>query len=126
MLSLGQSTFAGGHQNIAFGNSVYVNANNSVGFGHTMLINKQFCFGAGQGHDFTNGSNGTAGLGTWSEIVSTTKLAVGNGTAYDARSNIFEVRDNAGATQAILKSPNGTKYALTVDDAGNITTVAVT
>ena len=124
-LSLGQATFAGGNQCIAFGNSAYVNANNSVGFGHTMLINKQFCFGAGQGHDFTNGSNGTAAMGTWSEIGSTTKLAVGNGTAYDARSNIFEVRDNAGATQMIAKSPNGTKYAITVDNNGNLSTVAV-
>lgn len=124
-LSLGQATFAGGNQCIAFGNAAYVNANNSVGFGHTMLINKQFCFGAGQGHDFTNGSNGTAALGTWSEVGSTTKLAVGDGTAFDARSNIFEVRAVSGASQLVIKSPNGTKYAITVDDSGNITTTAV-
>lgn len=124
-LSLGQATFAGGNQCIAFGNAAYVNANNSVGFGHTMLINKQFCFGAGQGHDFTNGSNGTAALGTWSEIGSTTKLAVGDGTAFNARSNIFEVRAVSGASQLVIKSPNGTKYAITVDDSGNLTTTAV-
>ena len=124
-LSLGQATFAGGNQCIAFGNSAYVNANNSVGFGHTMLVNKQFCFSAGQGHDFTDGANGTAALGTWSEIGSTTKLAVGNGTAYDARSNIFEVRAVSGASQLVIKSPNGTKYAITVDDSGNLATAAV-
>ena len=124
-LSLGQATFAGGNQCIAFGNSAYVNANNSVGFGHTMLINKQFCFGAGQGHDFTNGSNGTAALGTWTEIGSTTKLAVGDGTAFDARSNIFEVRSVSGASQLVIKSPNGTKYAISVDDSGNITATAI-
>ena len=124
-LSLGQATFAGGNQCIAFGNSTYVNANNSVGFGHTMLINKQFCFGAGQGHDFTNGSNGTAALGTWSEIGSTTKLAIGDGTAYDARSNIFEVRTDSGASQLVIKSPNGTKYAIAVDDSGNLTATAL-
>lgn len=121
-LSLGQATFAGGNQCIAFGNSAYVNANNSVGFGHTLLINKQFCFGAGQGHDFTNGANGTAALGTWSEIGSTTKLAVGDGTAFDARSNIFEVRSVSGASQLVIKSPNGTKFAISVDDSGNLTT----
>lgn len=124
-LSLGQATFAGGNQCIAFGNSAYVNANNSVGFGHTMLVNKQFCFSAGQGHDFTDGANGTAALGTWSEIGGTTKLAVGNGTAYNARSNIFEVRDVAGASQLVIKSPNGTRYALGVDDSGNISTAAI-
>lgn len=124
-MSLGQATFAGGNQCIAFGNSAYVNANNSVGFGHTMLVNKQFCFSAGQGHDFTDGANGTAALGTWSEIGGTTKLAVGNGTAFNARSNIFEVRDAAGASQLVIKSPNGTKYAITVDDSGNLTTAAV-
>lgn len=124
-MSLGQATFAGGNQCIAFGNSAYVNANNSVGFGHTMLINKQFCFASGQGHDFTDGANGTAALGTWSEIGGTTKLAVGNGTAFNARSNIFEVRDAAGASQLVIKSPNGTKYAITVADDGTLGTSAV-
>lgn len=124
-LSLGQATFAGGNQCIAFGNSAYVNANNSVGFGHTMLVNKQFCFASGQGHDFTDGANGTAALGTWSEIGSTTKLAVGNGTAFNARSNIFEVRDVSGASQLVVKSPNGTKYAITVDNSGNLITAGL-
>lgn len=124
-ISMGQSTFAGGNQNVSIGNSTYVNANNSVAMGHTMLVNKQYCFGVGQGHDFTSGTNGTAALGTWSVIGSTTKLAVGNGTAYNARSNIFEVRAVSGATQLVIKSPNGTAYALTVDDAGNLSTTAV-
>lgn len=124
-LSLGQSTFAGGNQCIAFGNSAYVNANNSVGLGHTHLVTKQFCFAAGQGHDFTDGANGTAALGTWSEIGSTTKLAVGDGTAYNARSNVFEVRAVSGASQLVVKSPNGTKYAIAVSDTGALTTTAV-
>ena len=124
-LSLGQATFAGGNQCIAFGNSAYVNANNSVGFGHTMFVNKQYCFASGQGHDFTDGANGTAALGTWSEIGGTTKLAVGDGTAYNARSNIFEVRAVSGASQLVIKSPNGTKYAITVADDGTLGTSAV-
>lgn len=122
VISLGQSTYAGGNQNIAFGNSVYVNANNSVGMGHTMFINKQYCFGAGQGHDFKNGANGTAAVGTWSNISARTKFAVGDGTADNARSNIFEVRNNSGATEMIVKSPNGTKYKVVVADDGTLST----
>lgn len=122
LISLGQSTFAGGNQNIAFGNSAYVNANNSVAFGHTLLVTKQYCLAAGQGHDFTNGANGTTAVGTWSDIGSTTKFAVGNGTAFNARSNAFEVRSNGYQSELIIKSPDGSKFKLTVDNNGNLTT----
>ena len=124
-ISLGQATYAGGNQTVAIGNSVHVMANNSVGFGHTMLVNKQYCFGAGQGHNFTSGANGTAALGTWSQISSNTKLAIGNGTANETRSNIFEVTDDSGQTGVILKAPNGTRYKLRVDNDGTLSTVAV-
>lgn len=119
-LSLGQATFAGGNQCIAFGNSAYVNANNSVGFGHTMLINKQFCFGSGQGHDFTSGANGTTAVGVWSLIDSNTRFAVGAGTA-TARKNAFEVR----ADGIVLLSPNGTRFLVAVDDAGTLSATAL-
>ena len=124
-LSLGQATFAGGNQCIAFGNSVYVNANNSAGFGNTMLINKQFCFGAGQGHDFTHGPNGSAAVGVASLIGSDTLFAVGNGTVASnggiTRSNAFEVLSNG----IVLKSPNGTRWKISVDDSGKLTTTAI-
>lgn len=124
-LSLGQATFAGGNQCIAFGNAAYVNANNSVGFGHTMLINKQFCFGAGQGHDFTNGVNGSAAVGVASQITSDTLFAVGNGTFNSngniTRSNAFEVLNDG----IVLKSPNGTRYKITVDDNGILSQTAL-
>ena len=124
-ISLGQSCYAGGNQNIAFGNSSIVTANNSVAFGHTHLVNKQYCFAAGQGHDFTNGSNGAGAVGIASEISSDTAFAVGNGT-YNAngltRSNALEVTKDGGL---VLKSPNGTKYKITVDDSGNLTTSAI-
>lgn len=121
-ICLGQSCFVGGNQAVALGNGVHTMANNSAGFGHTHLINKQFCFAAGQGHDFTNGSNGASAFGVWSSITSNTAFAVGNGTAYYNRSNAFEVTSDGGV---ILKSPNGTKYKITVDDTGNLTTTAV-
>ena len=126
VISLGQSCFAGGNQCIAFGNASLSLANNSVAFGHTNLVNKQFCFCAGQGHDFTNGGNGVGAVGIASEISSDTAFAVGNGV-FNAngnitRSNALEVKTDGSI---VLKSPNGTKYKITVDDSGNITTTAV-
>lgn len=125
-ISLGQSCFAGGNQCIAFGNSSVSTGNNSVAFGHTHLVTKQFCFAAGQGHDFTNASNGVAAVGIASSIASNTLFAVGNGTFNGngniVRSNAFEVTNDSGI---ILKSPGGTRYKITVDDSGNLTTAAV-
>ena len=91
-ISLGQSCFAGGNQCIAFGNSSISIGNNSVAFGHTHLVNKQFCFAAGQGHDFTNGSNGAGAVGIASLIDSDTAFAVGNGV-FNGNGNI--TRSNA-------------------------------
>ncbi len=125
-ISLGQSCFAGGNQCIAFGNSSVSTGNNSVAFGHTHLVTKQFCFAAGQGHDFTNASNGVAAVGIASSIASNTLFAVGNGTFNGngniVRSNAFEVTSDGGI---VLKSPGGTRYKITVDDSGNLTTAAV-
>ena len=95
VLALGQSCFCGGNQNMALGNGSIVTANNSVALGHTHLVNKQFCFAAGQGHDFTDASNGTSAVGIASELGADTAFAVGNGTfnsnGNTARSNAFEV-----------------------------------
>ena len=125
-ISLGQSCYAGGNQCIAFGNSSLSLANNSVALGHTHLVNKQFCFAAGQGHDFTNGSNGAGAVGICSEISSDTAFAVGNGIFASngniTRSNALEVKTDGSI---VLKSPNGTKFKIQVDDSGNITTTQV-
>lgn len=125
-ISLGQACHAGGNQCIAFGNSSLSLANNSVAFGHTHKVDKQFCFCAGQGHDFTNGSNGAGAVGIASEISSDTAFAVGNGVFNSngniTRSNAFEVLKDGSI---VLRSPNGTRYKIAVDDSGNITTAAV-
>ena len=125
-ISLGQSCHAGGNQCIAFGNASLSLANNSVAFGHTHLVNKQFCFSAGQGHDFTNGSNGAGAVGIASEISNDTAFAVGNGV-FNAngnitRSNALEVLKDGGI---VLKSPNGTRYKITVSNTGAITATAL-
>ena len=126
-ISLGQSCFAGGNQCIAFGNSSISTANNSVAFGHTHLVNKQFCFAAGQGHDFTNASNGAGAVGIASTLSSDTVFAVGNGTFSGVgdtiRSNAFEVTKDGGI---ILKSSGGNRFKITVDDSGNLTTSPIT
>lgn len=125
-ISLGQSCYVSGNQCIAFGNSSLSLANNSVAFGHTLLVNKQFCFAAGQGHDFTNGSNGAGAVGIASEISSDTAFAVGNGTFNSngsiARSNALEVLKDGSI---VLKSPNGTRYKIAVADDGTLTTSAL-
>lgn len=125
-ISLGQSCFVGGNQCIAFGNGSISTGNNSVAFGHTHLVNKQFCFAAGQGHDFTNGSNGAGAVGIASEISSDTAFAVGNGTFNGngniTRSNALEVKKDGGI---VLKSPNGTRYKLKIADNGTLTTEAI-
>ena len=77
----------------------------------------------GKGHDTTNGPNYVGLFGQWSDCQATTLFAVGNGTAYNARSNAFEVTTDGGI---VLKSPNGTKYKITVADDGTLTTTAVT
>ena len=125
-ISLGQACHAGGNQCIAFGNSSLSLANNSVALGHTQLVNKQFCFAAGQGHDFTNASNGSAAVGIASLMDSNTLFAVGNGVFNGngniTRSNAFEVLKDGSIA---LKSPNGTRYKIAVDNSGNITTTAL-
>lgn len=87
----------------------------------SIRINKQYCFAAGQGHDFTNASNGASAFGTWSILNSDTAFAVGNGNA-NVRSNAFEVTSDGGI---VLKSPNGTRYKISVSDSGAITATAI-
>lgn len=125
-ISLGQACHAGGNQCIAFGNSSLSLANNSVALGHTHIVNKQFCFCAGQGHDFTNAPNGSAAVGISSLMDSDTAFAVGNGIFNSngniTRSNAFEVTKDGGI---VLKSPNGTRYKFTVDNSGNLTAAPI-
>ena len=126
---LGQSCFGGGNQIIALGNSVHVIANNSAGFGHTHLVNKQYCFCAGQGHDFTNGSNGASAVGVASEIKSDTAFAVGNGvfngTGVITRSNAFEVTSDGGIIVPSSTSGSTKKFKITVDDSGTLSATEV-
>ena len=129
VLALGQSCFCGGNQNMALGNGSIVTANNSVALGHTHLVNQQFCFAAGQGHDFTNATNGTSAVGIASELGADTAFAVGNGT-FDGsgntkRSNALEVTKDGGVIVPSSTSGSAKKFKITVDDSGTITATEV-
>lgn len=52
----------------------------------------------------------------------TIELAVGNGTSHTDRSNAFEVTDDSGI---VLKSPDASRWKITVDNSGNLTTTAL-
>lgn len=122
-LQVGQSCQnAGSSQVIQIGNSIYSSANNSAQFGRQHINKQTDSLLAGYGHDNTNGSQGASAVGLWSSITATTAFAVGNGTSVTARSNAFEVTKDGGI---ILKSPNGTRYKVTVSDAGAVTATAV-
>ena len=127
-ISLGQSCHAGGNQSIAFGNASVVLANNSVAFGHTHLVNKQFCFSAGQAHDFTNASNGTSAVGIASKLNNDTAFAVGNGTYNNAgitQSNAFEVTKDGGVIVPSSSEGSNKKFKITVDDSGTISATEI-
>ena len=101
----------------------YNTGNGNAIFGRYHNSRKNRWFMSGTGHDTTNGrSEAGAVVGQYSNITSTTIFAVGNGTNQLNRSNAFEVVDDG----IILKSPNGTRYKITVSNTGSITATAVT
>ena len=55
---------------------------------------KAFCALFGQGIDNSTGPEGLAAFGKWPDISSDTAFVIGNGTAYNARSNLFEIKTN--------------------------------
>lgn len=126
----GRNLFVGGgitkvgssNDDCAVGADMYISGNGNAAFGRWHIMAKNRGFAAGTGHDFTNArGEGAAAVGQYSLVDASTLFAVGDGTSHTARSNAFEVV-NGGI---VLKSPGGTRYKLTVDDSGNITTTAL-
>lgn len=110
------------NDNCLVGNGIYSSGNGNACFGRYHIARKNRGFLAGTGHDTTNATNeGASAVGQYSFMDSNTLFAVGNGTSHTARSNAFEVRNDG----VVLKSPNGTRYKLSVDDSGNLTTTAL-
>ena len=126
----GRNLFVGGgitkvgnsNDDCAVGADMYVSGNGNAAFGRWHIMAKNRGFAAGTGHDFTNArGEGAAAVGQYSLVDASTLFAVGDGTSHVARSNAFEVVDGG----IVLKSPNGTRWKIAVDDSGNLTTTAI-
>lgn len=123
LLGGGVTKDGAGNDNCVVSNGAYVNGNGNAVFGRHHVIRKNRGFFAGQGHDSTNATGeGVSAIGQYSFIDSNTMFAVGNGTSQTARLNLFEVLKDGSIA---LRSPNGTRYKIAVDNSGNITTTAI-
>lgn len=123
LLGGGVTKSGSSNDNCLVGNGIYSSGNGNACFGRYHIARKNRGFLAGTGHDTTNApSEGASAVGQYSYMDSGTLFAVGNGSSHTARSNAFEVTSDGGV---VLKSPNGTRWKLTVDDSGNLTTTAL-
>lgn len=121
-LVIGQRVYSSSNVNCIVAADVYNTGNGNAIFGRQHISRKNRGLLAGTGHDTTNArSESVSAVGEWSDITSETLFAVGDGTSQTDRSNAFEVRDQA----FVVKSPNGTKWKVTVDNNGNLTTTAL-
>ena len=127
LMMLGQSQLSLNGNSILIGNGMFNSQNRVILVGASHINYVQGACMTGEGHDSTNGTKvGLTAHGKYSVIGANTVFALGNGTANTARSNIFEVADNAGQTEVIMKSPSGYAFKLTVADDGTLSTTAVT
>ena len=110
------------NDNALVGNGIYSSGNGNACFGRYHIAKKNRGFFAGTGHDSSNApSEGASAVGQYSFMDSNTLFAVGNGTSHTARSNAFEVRTDG----IVIKSPNGTRYKITVSNTGAISATAI-
>lgn len=135
---VGQGVFGeSGNANSLVGADIYNTGNGNAVFGRQHLSKKNRWLLAGTGHDNGSGkSESGVALGEWSLIQSDTAFAIGNGTSHTARSNLFEIKTNGDAyingtkvlplsDGIVLKSPNGTRWKIAVDDSGSLYTTAL-
>ena len=131
---VGQNVFSySGNANNIVSASTFNKGNGNALFGRLHISMRNRWFMAGSGHDNRNGrSEAGAAVGQYSLIDAHTLFVVGDGTSQTQRHNAFEVTDDEGAVmplatidELVLKSPNGTKYKLTVADDGTLSTTAL-
>ena len=122
LLGGGVTKAGSSNDNCLVGNGIYSSGNGNACFGRYHIARKNRGFLAGTGHDTTNApAEGASAVGQYSYMDGNTLFAVGNGSSHTARSNAFEVRVDG----IVLKSPNGTRYKVAVDDSGNLTATAL-
>lgn len=111
------------NDNCLVGMNIYSTGNGNAAFGRWHICAKNRGFFAGTGHDSTNApAEGASAVGQYSFMDASTLFAVGNGSDQTNRTNAFEVRSDGSI---VLRSPNGTRYKIAVDDSGNLSTTAV-
>lgn len=122
-LVIGQRVYSSSNVNCIVSADTYNTGNGNAIFGRQHISRKNRSFLAGTGHDTTNArSESVSALGEWSDLSSSeTLFAIGDGTSHTDRSNAFEVRDQC----IVLKSPDNTKWKITVDNNGQLTTTAL-
>ena len=110
IVSAGQGNYVGGGKVLQVGQAnVSANNKNQIGMigirqycegassllvGADNINKKAFCALFGQGIENASGPEGLAAFGKWPTISSDTAFVIGNGTAYNARSNLFEIKTN--------------------------------
>lgn len=120
LLGGGVTKSGSSNDNCLIGNGIFSSGNGNLAVGRYHIAAKNRGFFAGTGHDSTNApSEGASAVGQYSYMDSNTLFAVGNGTGHTARSNSFEVRTDG----LVLKSPDGSRWKITVDNNGSLSTV---
>lgn len=110
IISAGQGNYVGGGktlqvgQGLSTGNSrnqiaqigirMFSDAASSIQVGADNINKKAFSAMFGQGIDNTNGIEAGGYFGKYPDVSSDTAFVVGNGTAYNAKSNLFEIKTN--------------------------------
>ena len=123
LLGGGVTKSGSSNDNALVGNGIFSSGNGVAAFGRYHILRKNRGFFAGTGHDSTNApSEGASAIGQYSYMDASTLFAVGNGSDHRSRSNAFEVRSDG----IVIKSPNGTRYKVTVSDSGTLSATAIT
>lgn len=119
----GGITKANGNDNCMVGQNLYASGNGNAMFGRNHIAIKNRSLLAGTGHDTTNAkTEAVAAVGEYSSLTPDTLFAVGNGSSHTDRKNAFEVTSDGGI---VLRSPNGTRYKISMSDSGAISATAI-
>ena len=118
-LGAGITKIGGGNEDCVVANRVYINGNGNGVFGMNHIVSGNRKLVAGEGHDTADTKDGVALLGKYAYADEHTRFAFGDGANHTTRRNLFEVLDDGGV---VMLSPNGTRFKITVDDSGNLTT----
>lgn len=109
-----------GNEDCVVGQACYVAGNGTAVFGRYHISLKNRGFIAGEGHDTTNAvGDGVSAMGRYSYIDENTAFAFGYGTNHINRLNLFEILKDGSI---VLRSPNGTRYKISVADDGTLST----